>query len=535
MEHLRYFVVVNDPADKEQICNELKSQDGTDHIPDRSVSPDDEMLWSEYNSIFLLTEQEAETLKTDPRVRDVHRDPADLGIRPKIRGYRTGNFERAAAAPQADSKNWGLIRSINATNSYGISSTTDKWYTYNLDGTGVDVIIMDTGVDPYHPEFAVNADGSGGTRVVNHDWTQYGIITSIPTGGFLGDCDGHGSNVASIIAGNTNGWAAGAKIYSLRIVPGTGGTEYDMTDGRILGLVSEFQAWGTIRAFHNAKPVDPTTGYKRPTIVNCSYGYFTNYTPVLSSITHRGVTYTTNTTSGLYGTIGVNVEANYGGSHGQRYSAYDAEVASTVNIGVIVVGSAGNDTHKIDVSGGLDYNNYWTSSGGFNYYYHRGATPVAADGVICVGCIGAVTNGSGVEHKRQFSSTGPRVDIWAPGDQIMGAYSNNYYTGAPVYDSRSTVSTSSGASYYMQKISGTSQAAPQVAGVLTLLAQLRPNITPTTAKSWLLATAASWDVDTAYYGGTSGTYTNFASLQGSASKSLYMPYNSSATMLVSTP
>lgn len=534
MEHLRYFVVVSNPADKEQLCNELKSHDGTDHVPSRPVDADDELPWSDHNSIFLLTTEEAENLKNDPRVLDVHRDPSDLGIFPKIRGYRSGNYERTNNAPLSNSKNWGLIRSLNSTNIYGTSTVTNQWYTYNLDGTGVDVIIMDTGVVPYHPEFAVNADGSGGTRVVDYDWTQHGIITSVPTGGFLGDCDGHGSNVASIVAGNTCGWASGARIYSLRIVPGTGGIEYDIVDGRQLGLVNEFQAWGTIRAFHNSKPVDPITGYKRPTIVNCSYGYFTEYEPVLSSITHRGVTRATNTTSGLYGTIGANVSV-YGGSHGIRYSAFDTEVTSTVNAGVIIVGSAGNDTHKIDVSTGTDYNNYWTGASSFSYYYHRGATPTAADGVICVGCIGAVTDGSGVEHKRQFSSTGPRVDIWAPGDHIMGAYDNAVYVGPAVYDSRSTVSTSSGASYYLQKVSGTSQASPQVAGVLALLAQLRPNVTPAKAKSWLLSTAASWTVDTSYYGDVSGTYTNFASLQGSVSKSLYMPYKSSATMLISTP
>lgn len=534
MEHFRYFVVVDNPADKEQICNELKSQDGNDHVPSRSVTPDDELWWSEHNSIFLLTEQEAEILKNDPRIRDVHRDPADLGIVPRVRGYREGVYDRTAPGTFSVSKNWGLIRSINNNNNYGTSTGTNQWYTYNLDGTGVDVIIMDTGVEPYHPEFAVNADGTGGTRVMSHDWTQYGIITSAPTGGFLGDCDGHGSNVASIIAGNTCGWAPGAKIYSLRIVPSTGGVEHDITDNRILGLVSEYQAWGSIRAFHNSKPVDPETGYKRPTVVNCSYGYFSTYEAVLSSITYRGVTHATNTTTGLYGTIGVNVDANFGGNHGYRFAAFDAEVVSTINAGVIITGSAGNDCHKIDVSTGTDYNNYWTGASSTVYYYHRGATPTAADGVICVGCFGATANGTGGEHKRQFSSTGPRVDIWAPGDYIMGAYANAAYYVPAVYDSRSSVSTSSGASYYLQKISGTSQASPQVAGVLTLLAQLRPNITPAKAKAWLQATAADWTADTTYYSQT-GTYTNFASLQGAISKILYMPYHSSATMLVSTP
>jgi hypothetical protein len=184
MEHFKYYVVVNDPAFKEQVSAELMAQDGTDHVPERSVNLVDGMEYSEYNSIFLLTHDEAEVLKNDPRIVDVHRIPAEIGIFPKKFGVRTGVFEKSASAPTTSQKNWGLIRSIFKYNNYGSSSTTSSSYTYNLDGTGVDVIVMDTGVTPYHPEFAVNADGSGGTRVVNHDWTQYGFL-STPTGGLL--------------------------------------------------------------------------------------------------------------------------------------------------------------------------------------------------------------------------------------------------------------------------------------------------------------------------------------------------------------
>jgi hypothetical protein len=526
MEHFKYYVVVEDPVFKEAVSAELKSQDGTDHIPDRSVDCHDEMEYSEYNSIFLLTTEEAEVLKNDPRVRDVHRIPAELGIFPKKCGVRTGVFERANTAPTTTARNWGLIRSISTFNSYGTSTTTSSSYTYNLDGTGVDVIVMDTGVEPYHPEFSVNADGSGGTRVVNHDWTQYGYL-STPTGGFLGDCDGHGSNVASIIAGNTCGWAPGAKIYSLRVVGNTYTTERDITDGRVLGLVNEHLAWASIIAFHNAKSVDPATGYKRPTVVNCSYGYPSTYNN-LKSITYRGSTTLTTATIGTYGTIGSNVDPYYGGNHGYRYSAIDADISSVLAAGVIIVGAAGNDTHKIDVLNGLDYNNYWTDTSNSSYYYHRGATPGATSGVICVGCISYAVP----EHRRSFSCAGPRIDVWAPGDQILGAFTNSVYSYAAIVDPRSSVSTSSGASYYLQKISGTSQASPQVAGVVSCLLQARPWMTPAQVRSWTTATASVANLDETYYGMT-GTYTNWAGLMGAPQKLLYQPFNQDITMSVS--
>lgn len=516
MEHLRYYVVIDNPLDKESVLAELKSSDGDEHIPQRPVNSEDDMSWSEHNAVFLLTEEEAERLKNDVRVRDVHRDPYEVGERPIAYGTRSGNYERTTNAPLSTSKNWGLIRTLFKNNNYGAQTTTSSSYTYNLDGTGVDVIIMDTGVEPYHPEFAVNADGSGGTRVVNYDWTQHGIISSIPTGGFYGDCDGHGSNVASILAGNTCGWAPGARIYTLRIVPSTGATEYDITDGRVLGLVNEYQAWGSIRAFHAAKAVDPITGYKRPTIVNCSYGYPNTYSSV-KSITYRGTTYTTSTANASYGTL-----PDYG-AHGIRYSSIDAEVSSTLNAGIIIVGAAGNDAHKIDVSAGTDYNNYWTKTNNATYYYHRGASPTAVSGVICVGTTSATANLSGVEHKKNFSCTGPRIDVWAPGDQIMGAYSNAAYVGAAVLDTRGSVSTSSGSSFYLQKISGTSQASPQVAGLIACLVQARPWLTPSEVKTWIQGVAVSYSFDEVFYGGSG--YSNYGSLQGASPLMLYMPFN----------
>jgi len=530
MEHLRYYVVVANPEDQPAIFEELKSLDGTDHIPSRPVEAEDEMPWSDHNSIWILTEEEAETLKNDPRIIDVHRDPEEVGIRPKHCGLRTGYFERSTNNTVASAKNFGLVRSIASTNVYGASTLTSNSYTFNLDGTGVDVIVMDTGVEPYHPEFAVNADGSGGTRVVDYDWTQHGIITSVPTGGFLGDCGGHGSNVASIIAGNTNGWASGARIYSLRTVPETGGTERDITDGRILGLLNETQCWGSIRAFHNAKSIDPATGYKRPTIVNCSYGYPNAYGSIKTT-TYRGTTYTTSTGNAAYGTIDLNVSAYYGGSHGTRISAIDAEISSTLAAGVIIVGAAGNDAHKIDVPTGTDYNNYWTKTNNAVYYYHRGSTPSAVSGVVCVGCYSATTDGSGVEHKKNFSAAGPRIDVWAPGDAIMGAYSTGSYFGPAVVDPRGSASTSSGYSFYLQKISGTSQASPQVAGVLALALQARPWMTPAQARSWVIGSASSWTNDATYYGGTG--YVQWGGLQGAAPIALFLPFNSSSTAVFS--
>jgi Subtilase family len=525
----KYFVVVDDPNDKDQVHEELMNDGGSNFIPSRPVDCHNPLSGSLHNGLFWLTPDEAKVLKLDPRVRDVHRIPEEIGIFPKIRGSRSGTYDKNGYTVTTSMRNWALSRCINTTDNFGGGTAVSSPYTYNLDGTGVDVIVMDTGVEKYHPEFAVNPDGTGGTRVIDLDWTQYGYLTT-PTGGFLGDCDGHGSNVASIIAGNTHGWASNANIYSLRAI-GTGASpEKDITTGATLGLVDVLNAWYTIYAFHTSKSVDPKTGHKRPTVVNCSFGYYTSYANI-TSVNYRGVTHSITTTSGLYGMIGT---PQYGvGTHGYRYTALDADIQQAINAGVIVVGSAGNDYHKIDLPTGLDYNNYWVDNSSNHNYYHQGATPGSTPGVICVGAVSTST----AEHKIYFSCTGPRVDIFAPGVNIMGAFSSSTYTQTCV-DTRSSVSTTSNYTYYLDKISGTSQASPNVAGVVSCLVQARPWMTATQVLNFLTSVSAKNQLSESYYSGApngvAGTYTNFGSLQGAGNNFLYLPFNQSYVMETTT-
>jgi hypothetical protein len=521
----KYFVVASHPDHKQNLHDELVAPTGSATIPYRAVDVIDSMPGSEYNGTFYLTDQEAQTLKGDPRVRDVCLSAEDQGLIKTVTKIRPGLFDKSVTATTS-SHNWGLIRCIN-TNSdisfnQGYGSTTTN-YTYNLDGTGVDIIFIDTGIEPGHPEFAVNPDGTGGSRVVNIDWTQFGYITSAPTGGFMGDWDGHGSNVASIAAGTTQGWAPGAAIYSFRCIGSDNGSVTSIYSGATLGAVDNLQAWQTIRAFHLSKSVT-STGYRRPTIVSCSYGYLQAYTR-LTNINYRGTNHPVTTTTVAYGTIGV--PEGGAGYCNQFYSPEDADIQSCINAGVIVVGAAGNYSHKIDVPGGLDYNNYWTEYTGFNYYYHRGGTPGSTPGVICVGCIGAYTvdtAGTGEEHKRQFSETGPRVNIWSPGDYIMGAYANKVYAGSAVVDYRAS-------GYYLNKISGTSQATPQVAGVLALACEIRPWFTATNALNFIQASASTWNPNQNYYS-SAADYSNLGLLQGAPSKALYNPFNSTTSLKI---
>jgi aqualysin 1 len=95
------------------------------------------------------------------------------------------------------------------------------------DGAGVHVYVIDTGVRRTHREFDGRADWIG-------DFTT-GAGDRLGTDD-ADDCDpppsperGHGTHVASILAGRTFGVARAARVHALRVLPCTGTTRTDFT------------------------------------------------------------------------------------------------------------------------------------------------------------------------------------------------------------------------------------------------------------------------------------------------------------------
>jgi len=94
---------------------------------------------------------------------------------------------------------WGLDRSDQR------SLPLDSAYTYNSNGTGVNVYVIDTGIWLSHQEF-------GGRALAGYDYFRN------PADCLYGwDCAGHGSHVAGIIDGSTYGVAKNATLYSVRV------------------------------------------------------------------------------------------------------------------------------------------------------------------------------------------------------------------------------------------------------------------------------------------------------------------------------
>ena len=189
-------------------------------------------------------------------------------------------------------------------------------------------------------------------------------------------------------------------------------------------------------------------------------------------------------------------------------------------MGVHVCVAAGNRSNKADEVGGDDYNNTFSIGSG-NKYYHRGSSPygdAAMNGsqrAIIVGNIDSSVSSGTLDRKATSSETGPGVDIYAAGTNIMSSTSttNRWGGGSQNY----TLNTN----FKQTNITGTSMASPQVAGVLACILELHPEFTPAQGKQWLLDNAGSAILNT----GTGNDWTNDRSLKGGEAKVLYMPFS----------
>jgi len=160
------------------------------------------------------------------------------------------------------------------------------------------VVICDgNGIVFNHPEYAVNADGTGGSRAVQYNWFQHNPTV---TGGAVGNYSyasirDHATHVTGTVAGNTQGWARSSNIYTLF---------YDTGNSGNFSLVFDY-----VRAFHATKSVNAATGRRNPTIVNNSWGQsiFPGEWSLtdITAVTYRGTRFTPGGETTFLGTSGV--------------------------------------------------------------------------------------------------------------------------------------------------------------------------------------------------------------------------------------
>jgi subtilisin family serine protease len=177
----------------------------------------------------------------------------------------------------------------------------------------------------------------------------------------------------------------------------------------------------------------------------------------------------------------------------------------------------------MDVSTGLDYNNYFTSSVDGQRFYHRGSTPSATDGVICVGSVKFAQP----EGKSFFSNTGPRISTFAPGEAIQSAVPDGSAEAISAGTSDYPLNVDS-TTFKITKLSGTSMASPQVAGVISTLVGIRPSYTQAHIIDWVAANSSTGRLTN-----SGGGFTDTASLQTAPNLHLHQPFSRSTVFSIS--
>src|SRR6056300_1294121 len=186
-----YIVVVNAGVDLEEFDTELAASTGEGPIPNRSVDIANPRIGSKRMTHWMLTDEEASALMSDPRVLSVEIPPDQRNdIQIGKRAYQGSDFGKPTALNETQ-VNWGLRRCIESTNVYSNNATTAGQYQYSLDGTGVDVVIQDSGLQVDHPDFF---DYNGVTRVQQIDWYTASGLTGTQSANFYRDFDGHGTH-----------------------------------------------------------------------------------------------------------------------------------------------------------------------------------------------------------------------------------------------------------------------------------------------------------------------------------------------------
>ena len=290
----------------------------------------------------------------------------------------------------------------------------------------------------------------------------------------------HGTSCASQIGGNWHGLAFECNLWNIRIALGGAG-----------GIIGSSTALDACTIFHNAKKIAQDVA--DPTLINNSYGSNSstgNTNGTSYTIGYRGNTQTyTGSGSRLTepansGGARCNASFTYHNGSSSTLASYSASGAylndgtttssaaeNAIAAGCIVVASAGNNNMKISDKDDVDFDNWYGNSStyinraggiqkGFSGDHERMKGSIRVGALDCA--VEPVSEKQGVTkykfRKVTYSSNGPMINVWAPGE----------YTMAASYASSEDYAREDDSNYYDQWFNGTSAAGPNACSVIAL-------------------------------------------------------------------
>ena len=449
----KYTLAVTSPEYWDTIHNALIVDSNEDGIPDRKVTCSDTKEHSPTRGTYLLTHEEADEIAKHPQVKWIELSPKDhpnsypeprpvtKRFRKNVKIYRnlpTTSFSISPTSAEENRTNWAVRRVGLQTNGDGWPNTfgtqvspTFSDIKYSLTGKNVDVVIQDSGVLQYHPEF-LDDDGISRVRDIILDGPYYidpnyfisNSLTYTKPDGRIGITTSAAHNWWENSSNRSVSFSSVGTIsvpdaYTVANSLGIGGTSHTMTSshgtgcaglaaGKNFGLAFESNIWNmsmvasptlmsteasydALKIFHQHKPINTATGRKNPTVVNGSWGYYgafnsgTTVTYKFKGSTGSFTGYSITDTGAQAYAYGLSAGSTYNRtfSTSSRSHSIDAAASEMIDAGVIFVVAAGNDNQRLGVGANdVQKNDYFTSLVSGND--HRG-TSLFPSGTLPIG------------------------------------------------------------------------------------------------------------------------------------------------------
>jgi len=412
----KYTLAVTSPEYWNTIHNALIIDSNEDGIPDRKVTCSDTKEHSPTRGTYWLSEEEADEISKHPQVKWIELSPSDYlfsypepepdtkRFRKNVKIYRnltTSAFSISATSAEENRTNW-------ATKRVGVTTNGKSWpnvtgnpavinddLSFSLTGKNVDIIIHDSGIMQYHPEF-IDDDGKSRVRDIVLDGPYYidpsyftsNSYTYTKPDGRIGITTASAHSWWENSSNRSGAFSSVGTVsipdnYTVANTLGIGGTSHTMTSshgtgcaglaaGKNFGLAFESNIWNMsaissptsmgieasydlMKIFHQNKPTNTATGRKNPTVVNGSWGYFAGFNSGTTvSYSFKGSTgtftgYASNSTGAQAMAYGLSGGSVYNRQFATSSRSNSTETAGDemVNAGVIYVTSAGNSNQRL--------------------------------------------------------------------------------------------------------------------------------------------------------------------------------------------